>query len=102
MSCSLQFIEDIKDEGNSKLLPLSLSSSSIMVEKSTTMIISQGVISSASSNYEVEDVLGWGTFGIVAQCKNLTTNETVALKLLQQKTAIAEAKTEVTAQTHHQ
>ncbi|KAG7226538.1 hypothetical protein INR49_003860, partial [Caranx melampygus] len=68
--------------------------SSIMVENSITMIISQGLISSASSNYEVEEVLGCGTFGVVAQCIKLTTNETVALKLLQQNSNTEEAKAE--------
>uniref|UniRef100_A0A3B5KZY3 Protein kinase domain-containing protein n=1 Tax=Xiphophorus couchianus TaxID=32473 RepID=A0A3B5KZY3_9TELE len=39
-------------------------------------------ISSPSSDYEMEHYLGSGAYGAVVQSKKLTTNETVALKVI--------------------
>ena len=53
------------------------------------------LISSASFYYEVQELLGSGCFGLVIQCRKLTTNETVALKIYRSKSSIEEAKQEV-------
>ncbi|GLD70988.1 homeodomain-interacting protein kinase 1-like protein [Lates japonicus] len=55
-------------------------------------IIIGGLISTTSSHYEVEDLLGSGAYGVVTQCRKLTTNETVAIKI---QSCIEAAKEEV-------
>ncbi len=57
-------------------------------------VVLGGLISSASSDYEVQDILGCGNFGEVAQCRKLATNEMVAVKILKTKSLIEEAKEE--------
>ncbi|XP_069030775.1 homeodomain-interacting protein kinase 1-like [Embiotoca jacksoni] len=52
------------------------------------------VLSSTSSDYEVQGLLGSGAFGAVAQCRKLSTNETVALKIIKRKNCIEDAKDE--------
>ncbi|XP_059209532.1 homeodomain-interacting protein kinase 1-like [Centropristis striata] len=52
------------------------------------------VITSPSSPYVVQHLLGSGAFGAVTQCKKITTNEIVALKIIKDKLCIEEAKEE--------
>lgn len=52
------------------------------------------LISSASSVYVVQDLLGRGAYGEVTLCRKLATNETVAVKILKNR-CIKEAKKEV-------
>ncbi|KAA8587177.1 hypothetical protein FQN60_001013 [Etheostoma spectabile] len=52
------------------------------------------LISSSSSQYEVQDLLGCGSFGAVTQCRKVATNEMVALKIYKNKAFIEEAKEE--------
>lgn len=55
-----------------------------------------GLISSSSSEYEVQALLGSGGFGEVAQCRITATNEIVALKVLKRCTHyMKQAKEEV-------
>ncbi|XP_069378157.1 uncharacterized protein [Paralichthys olivaceus] len=45
--------------------------------------ITEGVlIPSPTTNYQVQKYLGRGAYGVVMLCKNVTTNETVALKMI--------------------
>ncbi|XP_069366163.1 uncharacterized protein [Paralichthys olivaceus] len=45
--------------------------------------ITEGVlIPSPTTNYQVQKYLGRGAYGVVMQCRNVTTNETVALKMI--------------------
>lgn len=53
------------------------------------------LICSTTSDYEVQHLLGSGTFGVVTKCKKLATNEMVAVKILKSKRYINEAKKEV-------
>ena len=53
------------------------------------------LISSSSSQYEVQELLGCGSFGAVTQCRKVATNEMVALKIHKDKALIEEAKEEV-------
>ncbi|XP_034746647.1 homeodomain-interacting protein kinase 1-like [Etheostoma cragini] len=52
------------------------------------------MITSSSSQYEVQDLLGSGSFGAVTQCRKVATNEMVALKICKNKKLIEEAKEE--------
>ncbi|XP_027884914.1 homeodomain-interacting protein kinase 2-like isoform X1 [Xiphophorus couchianus] len=52
-------------------------------------------ISSPSSDYEMEHYLGSGAYGAVVQSKKLTTNETVALKVIKNERYMEVAKKEV-------
>ncbi|TMS20802.1 Homeodomain-interacting protein kinase 1, partial [Larimichthys crocea] len=52
------------------------------------------LICSTTSDYEVQHLLGSGTFGVVTKCKKLATNEMVAVKILKSKSYINEAKKE--------
>ncbi|KAE8293906.1 Homeodomain-interacting protein kinase 2 [Larimichthys crocea] len=52
------------------------------------------LICSTTSDYEVQHLLGSGTFGVVTKCKKLATNEMVAVKILKSKRYINEAKKE--------
>ncbi|XP_031176160.1 homeodomain-interacting protein kinase 1-like isoform X1 [Sander lucioperca] len=52
------------------------------------------LISSSSSQYEVQELLGCGSFGAVTQCRKEATNEMVALKIHKDKALIEEAKEE--------
>ncbi|XP_039632679.1 homeodomain-interacting protein kinase 2-like [Perca fluviatilis] len=52
------------------------------------------LISSSSSQYEVQELLGCGSFGAVTQCRKVATNEMVALKIHKDKALIEEAKEE--------
>ena len=54
------------------------------------------VLTGGSSDYRQQHVLGEGCFGKVAQCLNLDTKETVAVKVLKQRRQYdLEAKREV-------
>ncbi|KAG8003212.1 Homeodomain-interacting protein kinase 1 [Nibea albiflora] len=53
-----------------------------------------GLISSTTSDYEVQYLLGSGTFGVVTKCKKLATNEMVAVKILKSKKHIKGAEKE--------
>lgn len=66
-----------------------------MAENPGLEVVIGDLISSASSNYEVQELLGSGAYGLVTQCRKLSTNETVALKIFQSKSCIEEAKEEV-------
>lgn len=55
----------------------------------------ENLFSSASSDYRAQKLLGCGTFGEVLQCRNLTSNETVALKFIRHNRHIEEAQHEV-------
>ncbi|XP_056297793.1 dual specificity tyrosine-phosphorylation-regulated kinase 4-like [Pseudoliparis swirei] len=41
------------------------------------------LLSSGTYSYLVESVLGQGTFGMVAKCRNIAGNKTVAMKIMQ-------------------
>lgn len=45
------------------------------------------IISPEGTEYQVEDLIGKGTFGQVIKCKNLNNNEGVAIKVLKNKRA---------------
>ncbi|XP_033937608.1 homeodomain-interacting protein kinase 1-like isoform X4 [Pseudochaenichthys georgianus] len=49
---------------------------------------------SKSSAYEVQYLLGRGSFGEVAQCRKFATNENVAIKVIRSKHSIEDAKSE--------
>lgn len=66
-----------------------------MVSNEDFQVVTGGLISSASTDCEVEDLLGYGTFGAVIQCRKLATYETVALKIIRNKTHIEDAKQEL-------
>lgn len=70
-------------------------SSCTMIDDQDFQVVVGGLISSSSSLYEVQDILGCGAYGEVTQCRKLATNETVAVKILKSKTCIEEAKEEV-------
>ncbi|TNN27650.1 Homeodomain-interacting protein kinase 1 [Liparis tanakae] len=40
------------------------------------------LLSSGTSSYVVESVLGQGTFGMVAKCRNIADNKAVAIKMM--------------------
>ncbi|XP_038571109.1 homeodomain-interacting protein kinase 1-like [Micropterus salmoides] len=65
-----------------------------MIDDQDFQVVVGGLISSSSSLYEVQDILGCGAYGEVTQCRKLATNETVAVKILKSKTCIEEAKEE--------
>ncbi|XP_044055454.1 homeodomain-interacting protein kinase 3-like isoform X2 [Siniperca chuatsi] len=65
-----------------------------MTDNQDFQVVVGVLISSASSVYEVQDLLGCGTYGEVTQCRKLATNETVAVKILKSKRCIEEAKEE--------
>ena len=50
------------------------------------------LIRSPTTHYQVQKFLGSGTYGVVIQCKNMITYETVALKILKNTGTIACAK----------
>lgn len=66
-----------------------------MTDNQDFQVVVGGLISSPSSYYEVQDLLGYGTYGEVTQCRKLATNEMVAVKMLKTQTFIEEAKQEV-------
>ncbi|KAI9517567.1 hypothetical protein NQZ68_004787 [Dissostichus eleginoides] len=49
---------------------------------------------SKSSAYEVQYLLGRGSFGEVAQCRKFATNENVAIKVIRSRHSIEDAKSE--------
>ncbi|KAG7495937.1 homeodomain-interacting kinase 2 isoform X1 [Solea senegalensis] len=53
------------------------------------------LIPSDSTHYEVQELLGRGTYGIVTKCRKTTTNEIVALKILRSPQCMEAAKKEV-------
>lgn len=53
------------------------------------------VLCSPFSQYTVQDLLGCGSFGQVAKCLDMSTNNVVAVKILLQIQAIAEVEAEV-------
>ena len=56
------------------------------MSQDTVLLITVGeLIPSPTTHYQVQKVLGQGAFGVVIQCRNLTTNETVALKMIKSK-----------------
>ncbi|XP_035529983.1 homeodomain-interacting protein kinase 3-like [Morone saxatilis] len=65
-----------------------------MTENQYFQVVKRGLISSASSDYEVQELLGSGTFGEVTQCWKLATNEIVAVKIMKSLAFIQEAKEE--------
>ncbi|KAK5921565.1 hypothetical protein CgunFtcFv8_018922 [Champsocephalus gunnari] len=54
-----------------------------------------GVLSSPSSQYMIQSVLGEGTFGKVVKCLKMATNRTVAVKIAKEKDLTPEAKNEM-------
>ncbi|XP_034438484.1 homeodomain-interacting protein kinase 1-like [Hippoglossus hippoglossus] len=61
------------------------------------------LIRSPTTHYQVQKYLGSGSYGVVIQCRNLTTNETVALKIIKSTGNITCAKAELgTLQTMQQ
>ncbi|XP_049449878.1 homeodomain-interacting protein kinase 1-like [Epinephelus fuscoguttatus] len=52
------------------------------------------LISSTSSDYEVQELLGCGAYGAVTKCRKVATNEMVALKILKRTDYIDFAKEE--------
>ncbi|XP_042246975.1 homeodomain-interacting protein kinase 2-like isoform X1 [Thunnus maccoyii] len=64
------------------------------MEDNNTQDTEGDLFSSASSDYKAQKFLGCGTFGEVLQCRNLTTNETVALKFIRHERHVEEAKHE--------
>ncbi|XP_062250874.1 homeodomain-interacting protein kinase 1-like [Platichthys flesus] len=53
-----------------------------MSEYGQFIILVGDLIPSPTTLYQVEKYLGSGTYGVVIQCRNVTTNETVALKII--------------------
>ncbi|XP_062292926.1 homeodomain-interacting protein kinase 1-like [Scomber scombrus] len=53
------------------------------------------LFSSGSSDYRAQKYLGCGVYGEVLQCRNLTSNEIVALKFIKDNEYIDEAKHEI-------
>lgn len=53
------------------------------------------VFSSGSTEYRAQKYLGSGVYGEVLQCRNLTSNEIVAVKFIKDKDYIDEGKHEV-------
>ena len=43
------------------------------------------LLPSPTAHYQVQKVLGQGIYGVVIQCRNVTTYETVALKMIKSK-----------------
>lgn len=66
-----------------------------MVSNEDFQVVTGALISSASTHYEMQDLLEYGTFGAVIECRKLATNETVALKIIRNETNIEDAKQEV-------
>ena len=54
-----------------------------------------GVLSSPSSDYLIQSLLGEGTFGKVTKCVKTATKETVAVKMIKNSRFKSEAKNEV-------
>ncbi|XP_060938997.1 homeodomain-interacting protein kinase 2-like [Limanda limanda] len=52
------------------------------------------LISSPTTNYEAQKYLGCGTDGLVIQCRDVSTNETVALKMFKRTKDVESAKEE--------
>ncbi|XP_077586425.1 homeodomain-interacting protein kinase 1-like [Stigmatopora nigra] len=50
--------------------------------------LQSNILTSKSTTYLVKDLIGEGTFGKVAQCVNLSTSQTVALKVLKTKSNV--------------
>ncbi|KAI3364081.1 hypothetical protein L3Q82_010909, partial [Scortum barcoo] len=65
-----------------------------MTDNQGFQLVEGGLITSSTTYYEVQKLLGQGTFGAVAQCHKFSTNETVALKILKSREDIEEAKQE--------
>lgn len=53
------------------------------------------VLCSPLSQYTILEILGCGVFGQVAKCQNISTNTMVAVKILHNAQAIAEAEEEI-------
>jgi len=54
------------------------------------------LLSSGTSRYLVESVLGQGTFGTVAKCRNIADNKTLAIEMMRDKGSLVEqARAEV-------
>ncbi|XP_069366154.1 homeodomain-interacting protein kinase 3-like [Paralichthys olivaceus] len=49
---------------------------------SQNRVFEKVLISSPTTSYQVQKYLGRGAYGVVMQCRNVTTNETVALKMI--------------------
>ncbi|KAL7405878.1 hypothetical protein ABVT39_009117 [Epinephelus coioides] len=64
---------------------------SIMMDNQFTI---RKLISSTSSDYEVQELLGCGAYGAVTKCRKVATNEMVALKILKRTDYIDFAKQE--------
>ncbi|XP_069378076.1 homeodomain-interacting protein kinase 1-like [Paralichthys olivaceus] len=58
------------------------------------MFYNGGLIPSPTTIYQVQKYLGSGSYGVVFQCRNVTTNETVALKMIKNAGFINSAKEE--------
>ncbi|CAB1444722.1 unnamed protein product [Pleuronectes platessa] len=59
------------------------------------IILVGDLIPSPTTLYQVEKYLGSGAYGVVIQCKNVTTNETVALKIIKGRGNFECAKVEL-------
>lgn len=66
-----------------------------MYDDQVSQVTKGSLISSASSVYEVQDILGSGSYGAVTQCKKLTTGQIVAVKMTIDARCIETAKYEV-------
>lgn len=65
------------------LLTGQLENYSVTMSQNSVFEITEGVlIPSPTTNYQVQKYLGRGAYGVVMQCRNVTTNETVALKMI--------------------
>lgn len=53
------------------------------------------VITAPSTSFVVKDILGEGTFGEVALCRNTRSRDTVALKIIKNQEDVDDAKYEV-------
>ncbi|XP_042340031.1 homeodomain-interacting protein kinase 1-like [Plectropomus leopardus] len=65
-----------------------------MMDNQDFEVIEGSLISSTTSDYEVQDLLGSGTYGEVAKCRKVATGEMVALKILKSTSGIEDAKKE--------
>ena len=71
-----------------------------MSQNSLLEITVGDLIPSTTTHYQVQTNLGQGAYGVVIQCRNVTTDETVALKIIKSKEDIDCAmEEEVTLQT---
>ena len=56
-----------------------------MTDNQDFQVVVGGLISSASSDNEGQDVLGRGTYGEVTLCRKVAISETVALKIFKKQ-----------------